>query len=320
MIVGFVHVSIVGGMLILSAMRMNPKFSDDSEDLIIWIGILSLIFSVTAFILTLLLTKDSPVSLLYDGYEDEALTTMIRLRIESIDMNAPKNEFESLKSMVAEDKIGDGNVLKDGNKNPFAIVILMKICIALAYNYPVNLLLLNLQTAFYTDYSNCVLVAAFGIKFIAVIITVFAIDTYGRRIHFLVSSGGAGLFLALSGVFLFINFNPILKAFTLMIFELLSGFGLGIATDVYSSEAFNVLTKPKSIAYSTMIELTIHILLAVISLFIRFTAVTGLIFCLLCGICMILITTYLHFKLPETAKLSLRDAKNEFLKIKLNIK
>ena len=92
--------------------------------------------------------------------------------------------------------------------------------------------------------------------------------------------------------------------------------GLGVVTiaDIYTAEAFNTMKKASSILYTTTAEFLFHVIIIAVTFDVISTTVYNWIFLVGSGILVLIITVFLHKELPETAKMSIRQTRNEFLK------
>lgn len=95
--------------------------------------------------------------------------------------------------------------------------------------------------------------------------------------------------------------------------EILAGFGMGIISDVYSSEAFNTIKKARSIFFTTSIEFLLHIVIIFTTFNVSSSATFDGIFLTASGMLLCVITFYVYRQVPETAKMSIRQTRNEFL-------
>jgi hypothetical protein len=90
---------------------------------------------------------------------------------------------------------------------------------------------------------------------------------------------------------------------------------MGLISDVYSSEAFSTLKKAKSIAFTSIIEMALHIIIITLTFNHKAPSVTyDWIYLLVSGILLLALTIVLKKELPETGKMSIRQSRNEFLK------
>ena len=281
-----------------------------------WMGILGVLYGVTGFILILIYTRESPVQMIRQKKFDQAVSLMVRLRNESTETWSIKNEYNELKAMVEEDEISSPDILKDRNVRPLMLMTLLKVGSVLAFNYGVNTIQLRYSTMFIaedgTDFTVTVLM---GIRMAAACVALFTIDAKGRRIHFLVSFGGSSAVLVLMGVIVaFMSSNiPWFFGVLQIILQILGGFGIGMISDVYSSEAFGTLKKAKSIMFTTAIEFLLQAALIGITYEVKSTTMHWIIL-VGSGLFIFIITVVLHKELPETAKMSIRQTRNEFLK------
>lgn len=90
-------------------------------------------------------------------------------------------------------------------------------------------------------------------------------------------------------------------------FQIFSGLALGIVSNIYSTEVFNTKTKPLAIAAISSLEFLLQIFL-VVSFFYYDHQLTDLMY----YSAVIAAFGLLVFKVPDTSRLSLRNARNKF--------
>lgn len=311
-----IHFCVISGVFVLGAFGLayppwntGAFFNTNST-----IGLLSLIYSVMAIAYVPFFTKESPVWYLKRKQERDALLTMIRLHSESQETWSIRNEFNELKMMVSEDENTSSGIFDDGNMKPLILILLMRLGQVLSFNFLLNLMRYQSTILFVDFTSNFTLIAAFGMRFSAAFIAIFIIDAVGRRKLFTISSGCASLTLFLYGIFFEIYMDSTINGIFLMIYEFFCGLGIGLTTDVYSGEAFNSIKKAKSIAFTSILEYFLQIIIIIIAVYIPMTKTTFTAWSITTAIIMLMNTIYLYNKLPETAKMSIRQTRSEFLK------
>lgn len=89
---------------------------------------------------------------------------------------------------------------------------------------------------------------------------------------------------------------------------------MGILSDLYSAEAFNTMKKARSICFTSTIEFGLHIAIICATFNVSATTNYDAIFLIASGAIIFALTFVLHKELPETAKMSIRQTRNEFLK------
>lgn len=309
---------VLGSVLLTGVLTVSMDHEKHGWGTMQWIGIMGIIFSVIGFIFIPLFTRESPVSLIRQKKYDQAVALMIQLRCESTETWGIKNEYNELRAMVEEDEQASANIFKGRNMRPLMLITLLKVGSVLSFNFGINMIRLNHSTSFITENgANTALIVYIVIRQVTALISLFTIDAKGRRPHFLVSYGGSSIFLIIMGIIVAFNASSNLAWLVILLqigIEIVGGFGIGMISEVYMSEAFNTLRKPNSIFFTTAAEF----LLQAIVISATFSAVSSTtynwIFLVGSGILIMVITVFLHKELPETAKMSIRQTRNEFLK------
>ena len=313
MVLTTIHFLMMTAVTVFGSMTMALKEEETLHPLRL-IGIISLILSIVSIVVTFIFTEESPVALIRQKMKREALQVMIKVRSETEENVAIRNEFNELKAMVEEDELNNKGIFSDGNARPLLIIFLMKAAFVLSFNYPLNMVMLNSSTILddKNDISVSILSAA---RMIPMVVVLFTIEI-GRRPHFLLGSTGAAILLIGLGIIFQVNETPSNNlVLTLIIaFQIFAGIGLGHISDVMASEAFNSLKKARSIAFVTSLELILQMILIAIFQLTDSTNSARVIILSACGACILPITILLYFKLPETAKMSIRQTRSEFAK------
>lgn len=307
-----IHICIILGLFVVSMFElMKTDIREEFANVNFLLGLMALICGLISATPNYF-TKVSPVQYLVEKKEAKALKVMLFLNAESRETNSIRNEFNELRAMVEEDETSSYKMLADGNLSPLILVLLMKIAYVLSFNLLLNLSRYSSTNMFVVQRTSqdFVILAAFFIRLSTSLITLCSIDALGRRKLFLISSGGASLTLFVFGIFGAAYWNSTANGTLLIIFEIFCGLGVGITADVYSGEAFGTFKKGKSIAFVTTIEYFLQICIILIAVPITRTTVSITSF--VCSIFMLAITVYLYFMLPETAKKSIRQTRNEF--------
>lgn len=317
-IVATLNFCILSSILMTGAVSMSLNQEQHGFGTMQSLGITGLVFAVMGFILIPFFTRESPVSLIRQKKYDQAVSLMIQLRCESTETWSIKNEYNELKAMVEEDEQSSNNIFDGNNMRPLMLITLLRVGSVLSFNFGLNMIRLRYTTTFTSDDGlNAAVIVLMGIRMTAGMVTLFTIDIKGRRPHFLVSYGGSSITLILMGAIVAFNDTSNLAwLITLLqiLFELFGGLGIGVIADVYSSEAFNVIKKPNSILFTTMVEFILHAIIISTTFNIVSTTTYSWIFLVGSGTLIMIITVFLHKELPETAKMSIRQTRNEFLK------
>lgn len=278
------------------------------------LGIYGLIYVSLGLILGIFLSRESPVFLIQQKREPEAVEIMIRLRSESTENREIHNDFHELKTMLTEDAQSDEKLFDPMNRNSLFLIILLRISFVMSFNLPLNMIWLKSGAAQFddalTDPSGMLLS---GLRFIVTLVVMFAVDSR-KKMLVITSTGLLGaIFLLMAILYKFPAdvVGPMGIMFMAFLFQFFGGLGIGTIGDIYSSEAFNTVNKPASIAFTSSIEFTLQLLLIFITFYVDISYFSMMtIFCII----MFLVCNIIVFYLPETGKMSLREARNQFYK------
>lgn len=299
---------------------IQTMYDDESNALnsIQYMGITSLVFCVIGLVLVPIFIQESPVRLIRERKFNEALLVMCELRSESQETTSIRSEFEELRSMVEEDEMSSKNIFDEGNLHPLQSIVLLKIGSVLAFNFCVNVIRLKYASMFIGDDGIDYAAMTFMIiRMMGCLVALFTIDALGRRIHFILSFGGSSLLLiAMAVVVVFYSSLSLWVIGSLQLcFELIGGFGIVMISDVYAAEAFNTMKKPRSIAFASAVEFSLHAIIITATFSFVPSERFDWIYLSIPGGLLLAITAYLFMKLPETAKKSIRQTRNEFVKV-----
>jgi hypothetical protein len=280
-----------------------------------WMGVMGMVYSVLGILLTLMLTEESPVSLMREKKFDQAMELMIKVRNETTETWSIRNEYNELKTMVEEDEETSKRVLEDGNLRPLVLISLLKIAFVLSFNYGVNSIRLNHTGSFVTEEGHDLSPLTFlTVRLLTMTVTLFSIDLNGRRVHFITSQMATAILFCVFAIVVLSNPASFKIGYDVInvLIEIAGGIGMGIVADVYSSEAFNSVKKPRSIFITSSLEYAVHI--ALISVSGSSGRVYEGFFLMASGVLLIIITIFLYRQLPETSKMSIRQTRTEFLR------
>lgn len=279
-----------------------------------WLGIWSLINSVTGLCLTSVYTQESPVKLIRERKLNEALLVMIELRSETIENESIRNEFEELRLMVEEDERSK-ELFKREDVHPLHLIVLLKVASVIALNFCVNIIRLK-YTTISLGAADLTVMTFMVIRLVGCFTTFFTVELIGRRPHFILSFGGSSILLIAIGVV--VAFKSLLNDWIVdslqLSYEFLGGLGVGVLSDIYAAEAFNTFKKPKSVAFVAGIEMALHALIISATFSFIPSERFDWIYLSIAGVLLLSIAVYLIVKLPETAGKSIRQTRNEFEK------
>ena len=246
--------------------------------------------------------------------EQEAVEMMIRLRSESTENQEIRNDFNELKTMLTEDAQSEEKLFDPINRSSLFLIILLRISFVISFNFPLNMIWLKSGAAQFDDSStdpSGMLLS--GLRFIVTLVVMFAVDSR-KKMLVITSTGLLGaIFLLMAILYKFPEdvVGPMGIMFMAFLFQFFGGLGIGTIGDIYSSEAFSTTNKPASIAFTSSIEFTLQLLLIFITFYVNISYFSMM--TILC-IIMFLVCNILVFYLPETGKMSLREARNKFYK------
>lgn len=323
-VVASINVINIVGMLISLTLITIAKHDAEAKTgrnspvnlIMMCMGVKGVIMCVVALILILSRTRESPVALIRHMKCEQAMESLCRLRCTPWESQNVWNEFNQLKTMVDEDEKTSPGIFADGNMKPLLQVILLRVGSVLAFNSALNMVRLRNTSMFdQTDGANFAGVFFLTVRLGVAMMSISTIDTFGRRLHFLISFFGSGFLLMSIGVFN-VQSLSFINGILQIIYEFLVGFGIGMIADVCSSEAFNTIKKSGSIALSLIIEFVLQALFAVFAFDISSNGTIGSVFMVGSGALLVIIALFLFKELPETKQMTIRQSRSEFLKPK----
>lgn len=299
---------VVSGTMVISFFTVEGRM-----DVNRFLGIFSLAITAIAIVMTVFFYKESPVTLIASGRNDEAIRTLIILRGAEEETPDITKSFNELKEMVVEDKFSNSGIFLDGNKTPLVIVLLLRISFVLTFNYGLKFIHITItsNSASGIDYTFILNI----IHTATVFCVLFTIDK-GRRMHYLISAFGTSITLIVFGCLRASIFsNSELPVFLMFVaFEFFSAIGMGLTAHIYSTELFPTLKKPGSVAFTSIIEHCLQIVFVVWVENVIYTNIFDIALLLSSGIILAFIAFYLFYHLPETKNLSIRQTRSKFLK------
>ncbi|XP_055598933.1 uncharacterized protein LOC129748358 [Uranotaenia lowii] len=283
------------------------------------VGILGIVLTVFGGLLSYFIFHESPVFLLKRGRDDMAIKTMMKLRTESVETWELRNDFNELKAMVSEEEQRSKSMLSDGNLRPLVVLALAKVATVLSFNMALNIVrILILSTLFLSSTYNSSALIISLVRAVVMLLAIFTVDKYGRKISFTFSTLTSGIILTILGI-IFLTSQSLDRDVAIGIvltYEVLASLGSTFIPDVYLSEAFPLLKKSASIGA----VLTVENIFQLIFVCIMHSATRVYIGDVLvgCGVPLVALSGAFFLLLPETARMSLRQASAEFAKQGLN--
>lgn len=282
------------------------------------IGIIALVFILASIICTLTTNVESVPYLLMKNEPNVAMTYLKYLRDVKSETSQITSEMEELSLMTNQDKQEDTNICGNGNGRSLALIIMLRLLVALTNNFLLNTILIRACEHIYNiDRYGLATIVIVAPRLIMSVVQIFYADVFGRKFQIILSSTLAGLALIVLGIV--INTVSITSDYNIpllfiLAFQLFCGIGIDQMADCYLSEAFSMAKKPWSLSFVMLIEHASHIFL--IGMY--FTTVTtrgqisALIF--ISGILIVAFGIILQFTLPETRGTTLKEARDLFRK------
>lgn len=241
---------------------------------------------------------------------------MIYFRAETEETPHIKSTFQDLKEMMTEDQYEvKWEIFSSANWRPLLVVVLMRISFVLSFNYGLNSSMLN-KADFSNSLGDFTGMAFMGARVLSMVVAVLTIDV-SRKNHLIGNILSGVVLLILAALIFFHDMNSTVLVVFSFIFQLATGSGLGIIANIYSAESFNTTHKPVSISLSILLEYLLQMLIyhVVFNHFV-FDSLNALGMrsgiLISCGVLLVAIGKGLIFYIPETAALSLREARNTF--------
>lgn len=317
MIMAGVSFVVVSGVL-LGGVLISARY--DGIDQYTFIGILGLVYMLLAVFLNQMLCYESPVFLVQRNLDGEAIRSMMKLRNESTETWQIRNELTEIKTMLSEDDTTSRSIWGDGNFRPLVLLALTKVASVLSFNFAVNMVKMNVVDHMVKTEDSEVSLSVtilMSIRLVVGMVGMFTIDVLGRRALQLVSIVSNAFILIAIGI-AYLAADSISHDVGMAIFfacEVGASLGLTLVPDVLCSEAFNTKKKACSIAAVQILEHLLHILIFAITFRWNFTVDDRYGATLLAaGVPLLPIAYVLYQKLPETSKMSIRQARIEFYK------
>lgn len=299
--------------IVLTASISN-SFPRTGIDPLRFLAIVMLLFSALAILLTILMYKESPLVLIQGGEDLKAVNTLTYLRGVSFETLQIQEDYNELKVMTIEDNKTTSGLFIEGNLRPLLITLLLKFAFVLSFNYPINMI--RFPTSYLAETHGFYgFLFYFFPRLIVALIVVFSIEI-SRRLHMLTSAAGTSILLVVMGIIKIVNFDNAkdIDLIIIIIYEIIATFGLSIATNVYDAEAFSTPKKMKSIAFTSIIENFIQIILILFAAYMDHTKIYNITVLMSCGFLLAIATICLYITLPETKNLSIRQTRSRFLK------
>ncbi|ETN62968.1 glucose transport protein [Anopheles darlingi] len=308
---------------IVSGVMLGSVFNSITEEGIPpyrLLGILGLVYMLLSVFLNYFLCYESPVFLVERKLDGQAIQSMIKLRNESNETWEIRNELTEIKTMLSEDELTTRSILQDGNLRPLVLIALGKLAAVLSFNYAINSIkYIVIDDALSQDHDTFSLATTvlMTIRLLGGMVGMFIVDLLGRRALVAVSSLSTGLLLTAIGI-TYLAADSLSSDVAMVILfacEVGSSLGLTFVPDVLCSEAFNTRKKVLSIVVVQLLENVLQVIIFAITFEWNFAVQDrygGTL--LVAGVPLVAIAYVLYQKLPETSKMSIRQARIEFYK------
>ncbi|XP_052872916.1 uncharacterized protein LOC128278269 [Anopheles cruzii] len=282
------------------------------------IGIVGLCYMLMAVFLNYFVCYESPVFLVQRKRDADAIQSMMKLRNESSETWEIRNELTEIKAMLAEDEQTSTSIFRDGNLRPLVLLGMAKVASVLSFNYAVNSIKLYvIDVALKSDSYSIATVVLLSIRSLIGLAGIFAVDLVGRRALVLVSCVSTALAMIAMAI-AYLATDHLSADVGMAIFfacEVGASLGITFVPDVLCSEAFNTRKKALSIVAVQALEQVLHVIIFAITFDWNFRdqdRYGGTL--LVAGLPMLVVAYALYRKLPETTKMSIRQARIEFYK------
>lgn len=309
MVVSSVHLCLFVGVFMTSSSLLPVEDTKSYEfDPTKAIGINGLICILSGMVIAIFYNLESPVYLIKKYQEEKAVDIMIQLRSESHETAEVRRDFNEFKLMAIEDTKTSVNIFDRQNLWPLLVVFMLKTIFVASFNLPLNLEWLEAtETDLYDGQTDPSGMCLSGTRWIVIMVAMFVIDLRRMKIYLTsIVVCSIALFTAVYVIDANIEEPNIIKALA-FVFQAFSGLGVGVLADIYATEAFNTKKKPFSIAFLSILEYGLQILLVVDFFYFDFplVAVMG-------AFGAVMTLGLLAIFIPDTSNLSLRNARNRF--------
>ncbi|CAO1369664.1 unnamed protein product [Diamesa hyperborea] len=220
-------------------------------------------------------------------------------------------EFIELRMLVAEDSSTSSNIFKDNNICVMFIILLQRLGFFLTFNYALNQIFIGILET--SSFSNDFKLLFIGARCISLCIVQYIIDK-NRKLHAYLPMGISGFILmVIAFVILSVDASNI-SVILIIFFQFVCGCGVGVSSDVYTSEAFDTKKKPMSIFLLVVIDCLLHSLTVLLTFNVKLSSAVQIMITGGSGLGLVAIAFYMLIFLPDTSRLTLRAAKNKFKK------
>lgn len=280
-------------------------------------GIIAFLISIVSLIISSLLTLESPVYLLRIEHEHKARVNMMKLRNTSVETDSLHNEIEEMQKMVNEDIVQSFNLFSEGNFVPLLLMCCVRFIAFLVNNWALNNVQIRLARSILRPvHRQAIPAILMFVRFLMAIVPTFFSDILPRKSMLVVSVGLTTIALLVSGTLILVNHSSsiyVLLAF--IVTHQVTVFGIEPAQHILLSEAFPLYKKRWAVTFLTTFEyaLQLSVIVALTDVGTSDEVFYGVNFTT-AGL-VLAVGAILHFTLPETANLSLRQARDVYRRI-----
>lgn len=270
------------------------------------IGIYTLLFAIIGLTSNYFLTYNSVLFSLRHGQEQDAVSDLLKLRKESTVTPSIRNELDDMKQMLNEARTENSNIFSNGNIRPLLLVTMIRLQAFLTSNSLINMVLIGFAQTLLGS-ARTFVGPLFLVSFRLAASLVLARYSVPRK-WFLTPSGGiAAIVLVIFGILLRSVYLNAGFYILMALFQLLAGFGIDTMCHVITSEAFPINKRAWSIAFATSMENILQLAATVIMYYFLSSDWVEYIIVFGSALLIALLAGALHFFLPETYKLPIRQ-------------
>ncbi|XP_058463133.1 facilitated trehalose transporter Tret1-like [Malaya genurostris] len=279
-------------------------------------GILALICTAMGAGFGQLLSVESPVYLIQQKRDDEAIRTMTKLRGEPNETLEIRKDYTEFKTMLQEDGETSRKIHRDGNYRPLILLSLCKTAAVLTFNMALNsvrLIILD-ELLSSTNHSMSGLVIMTIRVIFGCVFSLFIVR-YSQKYPMALSTLTSGMILAIMGLLYLVldHVNQYVAVIVMIIYEVVASCGLTAIPDLYSSEAFNTKKKAMSLVSVQAHEYSTHmsIIINTFSFDFKSGRYHGGVM-MVCGVPLLLLAAVFYHWLPETTGMTIRESQAKF--------
>ncbi|XP_055536774.1 uncharacterized protein LOC129725239 [Wyeomyia smithii] len=280
------------------------------------IGIIGIMVTLLATLIGQFMTYESPIFLVQKGRDAEAIRSLMKLRLESVETIEIREAYIDIKVMLQEDSHVSRSILADGNWRPLLLLCLGKLAAVLSFNAALNQVQLTVVDFLYDmPYYSIWGAVILSIRMLGGLIFVYTVDIFGRKPQQVLSAFLCGAMLIAMGI-VYLAVDSVdrkVGGSLFLVYALLTCTGVTLVPDVHQSEAFPTSKKAASIVVVQLVESAAQVLFLSVTFTWDFNdnAIYGGIL-LTCGIPLVIIAVLFFILLPETMNLTLRQSRAVF--------